>query len=84
MGVNYGDLRMSVLEWVDDVITFAKSTDQQNFALRLVNEFAIKHRLNWGKEKCKVTEANIGPFIKRQWKLRQDEIETCDSYKYSG
>ena len=41
--VLFDSLDMSVLEWVDDVITFAIGEQQQNYTLGKVNEFAEKH-----------------------------------------
>ena len=52
--VDFETLIMSVLEWVDDVITFAIGEEQQQYTLDKVDEFAIKHRLKWGREKCNV------------------------------
>ena len=60
--VEFGELDMSVLEWVDDVITFAIGEEQQEYTLSKVNEFAIKHQLKWGKEKCNVMEVGKGKY----------------------
>ena len=83
-GVTFNDLKMSVLEWVDDVVTFAIGTDQQNRTLGLVNEFALKHKLKWGGDKCKVMEIGNRSFAQKQWKLGNQEISSSDSYKYLG
>ena len=82
--VEFGSLDMSVLEWVDDVITFAIGIEQQEYTLQKVNEFAIKHRLKWGKEKCNVMEIGNGKYTPRKWTLGEEEIESCESYRYLG
>ena len=60
--VIFDSLDMSVLEWVDDVITFAIGQEQQEYTLDKVNEFAVKRRLKWGKEKCNVMEIGHGKY----------------------
>ena len=82
--VIFDSLDMSVLEWVDDVITFAIGEQQQEYTLGKVNEFAVKHRLKWGKEKCNVMEIGHGKYTEKKWLLGEDEIETCETYKYLG
>ena len=82
--VDFETFSMSVLEWVDDVITFAIGEEQQNYTLEKVNEFAVKHRLKWGKEKCKVMEIGTNKYKPKKWILGQEEIDSCESYKYLG
>ena len=84
MGVNFGNLKMSVLEWVDDVVTFAINEDQQNLTLQFVNDFAVKHKLKWGRDKCNVMEVGNGRYNQIKWKLGNLEIDSCDKYKYLG
>ena len=83
-GVMFGNLKMSVLEWVDDVVTFSIGNDQQKRTLGLINEFAIKHKLKWGGDKCKVMEIGNQTFKQKMWKLGNQEISSSDSYKYLG
>ena len=54
MGVTIEDLSISCLEYMDDVNTFAIGYRQQELTLAALNEFALKHQLKWGAEKCKV------------------------------
>ena len=84
LGIKFSDLRMSVLEWVDDVVTFAAGEDQQNHTLQFVNNFAVKHKLKWGREKCNVKKIGHGRYIQEKWMLGQLEIDSCDQYKYLG
>ena len=84
LGVNFGNLKMSVLEWVDDVVTFAINGDQQNQTLQFVNDFAVKHKLKWGKDKCNVMDVGNGRYKQVKWKLGNLEIDSCDQYKYLG
>ena len=52
--------------------------------LEYVDQFAVKHKLKWGNEKCKVMEISTRPCANRTWGLGQQEIESCNSYKYLG
>ena len=84
LGIKFENLRMSVLEWVDDVVTFAAGKEQQNYTLQFVNEFAVKHKLKWGREKCNVMKIGHGKKNQEKWILGQLEIDSCDQYKYLG
>ena len=68
---------------MDDVATFAVGHRQQNKTLNALNEFAIKRKLEWGVEKCKVMEIGSGKK-KGDWKLGTKSIESCQTYKYLG
>ena len=83
-GMYFNDQKMSVLEWVDDVITFAIGKEQQNLTLDYVDEFATKHKLKWGKEKCNVMEIGRNAYKKSNWMLGELEISSCETYKYLG
>ena len=48
------EFQIPVLLWVDDVLTIAIGTISQKKTLSQVDDFAKKHKLRWGKEKCKV------------------------------
>ena len=80
------DLLIVVLLWVDDVLTCAVGEDEQENILKRVDEFAKKHRLQWGQAKCNVMR--IGVHNKSQekkiWKLGSMTIDETTSYKYLG
>ena len=84
LGILINELHLPVLEWVDDVVTFAEGQNQQSITLKCVDTFAVKHKLKWGKEKCKVMEIGSGSITPRTWMLGQQEIESCETYKYLG
>ena len=84
LGITINELHLPILEWVDDVVTFAEGQNQQNITLKCVDTFAVKHKLKWGKEKCKVMEIGSGSVTPRTWMLGQEEIESCETYKYLG
>ena len=81
-----GGLTINTLLWVDDVLTIAKDEPSQVKTLEIVNEFAIKHKLKWGQEKCKVMR--IGEHGKktkeRQWDLGSMRIDETKEYRYLG
>ena len=83
-GVNCGALKIALLEWVDDVTTFAIGSEQQQCTLAQVNEFAVKHKLKWGREKCNVMPVGSGKYVQREWNLGKMKIDTCTEYKYLG
>ena len=84
LGIMVEDLSMALLEWVDDVVTFAIGEDQQNYTLRRVDEFATKHKLKWGREKCKVMEVGNRKYQEKGWNLGKLRIDSCTEYKYLG
>ena len=84
MGVEFDGLHMSLLEWVDDVVTFAVGENQQTHTLEQVNEFAVKHKLKWGRDKCNVMDVGNGKYNRRSWDLGKVTIDSCTEYKYLG
>ena len=84
IGVLFEELRIALLEWVDDVVTFAVGSEQQNLTLACVDEFAVKHKLKWGKDKCNVMQVGSGEYSKTKWNLGKLEIDSCMEYKYLG
>ena len=79
-------LSIAVLLWVDDVLSFATGEDEQEEILMKVDEFARKHKLQWGHAKCKIMR--IGAHKKNQnekkWNLGKMQIEETKTYKYLG
>merc|ERR1711990_821714 len=52
--------------------------------LQQVNEFAIKHKMEWGADKCKVLEIGRHKNPKKQWSLGEKTIDGEKEYKYLG
>ena len=77
-------LRIIYLLWVDDVVSFAEGEDQQHQTLRTVHDFAVRHKLKWGIDKCKVMEIGNNAYTEKKWPLGNEEIVTCDHYRYLG
>ena len=79
-------LQIVVLLWVDDVLSFAVGEKEQQEILKKVDEFATKHRLQWGHAKCNIMK--VGEHNKNQskniWKLGHMQIEETTAYKYLG
>ena len=83
-GVKFEELVIALLEWVDDVATFAIGSEQQKQTMAHVNDFAVRHKLKWGKEKCKVMEVGNGGYVNKEWDLGKMKIDSCTDYKYLG
>ena len=81
---NDTNLKIAGLVYVDDATTFATNYQQQEKTLQYVNEFAIKHQLEWGEDKCKVMEVGRHKEEKTEWKLGEKTITNCKKYKYLG
>ena len=78
-------LRIPVLLWVDDVLSSAVSEKEQEEILQKVDEFAIKHKLQWGHAKCKVMRVGVHKKSnKRTWNLGTMQVEETTTYKYLG
>ena len=86
MGFNLSEtLRIVVLLWVDDVLSFAVGEDEQKEILKMVDEFAIKHKLQWGHSKCNVMR--VGSHrndANKTWNLGSMEIKETSTYRYLG
>ena len=78
------ELVIALLEWVDDVVTFAIGRNQQIQTMAHVNEFAVKHKLKWGRDKCNVMEVGTKKYNEKKWQLGNLEIDSCSEYKYLG
>ena len=83
-GLAIGQERIPALLFMDDVLSIAEGYEQQIAALEIVNEFGLKHQLEWGIEKCKVMELGADKRQKKVWNLGKEVIENCDTYKYLG
>ena len=55
-GILLGEQKIAGLAFVDDEVTLANGYSQQEKTLKVVNEFSVKHQLEWGESKCKVME----------------------------
>ena len=84
IGIKFGNLNLTCLEYVDDVSTLAIGYKQQQLTLKAVNDFAIKRQLEWGVNKCKVMEIGTHKERKKNWKLGEKVIGNCETYKYLG
>ena len=84
VGVRIENLLLAALEWVDDVVTFAVGDEQQKLTMNHVDQFAVKHKLKWGRDKCNVMEVTSGKHTERKWNLGNLEIDSCTQYKYLG
>ena len=84
MGITIGNSTIPSLLFVDDNVLFAEGEVQQEATLNNVNEFAAKHKIEWGTPKCKTMEIGNHKEERSVWKLGEKEIEKCSEYKYLG
>jgi predicted nucleic acid-binding protein len=84
MGINVANIKIGSLLWVDDVITFAEGEEQQNKTLHKTDEFATKHKLEWGQSKCGVMKIGQRNALRKEWDLGEKKIAVVDSYRYLG
>ena len=78
------EFSIAVLLWVDDVVSGTEGTKKQQNILERINEFAIKHKLKWGREKCRVMKVGKHKNEQNEWKMGEMVIDECTSYKYLG
>ena len=84
MGIEVGPSRIPSMLYMDDAMTFAEDYQQQEKTLKEVNTFAKKHKLEWGRDKCKVMEVGSHKEKRETWMLGDKEIEKCENNKYLG
>ena len=80
------NLLIAVLLWVDDVVSCAVGVDAQKEILQVISDFAIKHKITWGQEKCKVMRVGKHKDTKKgqEWQAGDLSIQETDKYKYLG
>ena len=78
------DLSIATLLWVDDVVSCTEGSNNQHKVLQIINEFAVKHKLQWGSEKCQVMKVGKHPDETDEWTLGNMTIHKTDAYKYLG
>ena len=84
LGIDIGGVKIPSLLFVDDNVSFAEGYEQQQVILDSVNEFAVKHKIEWGASKCKTMEIGNHKEKRTTWKLGNKEIEKCSTYRYLG
>ena len=84
LGISIANTVIQALIFVDDMITFAEGDPQQQLTLKFADTFAQKHKLQWGKEKCKTMTIGGSKKQEKEWKLGADKIGACHEYKYLG
>ena len=75
---------IAVLLWVDDVVSCAEGNTNQEKMLQSVAEFAVKHKLQWSANKCKVMRVGRHKEKPKEWQLGHLTIQEASSYKYLG
>ena len=78
------NLTVGCLLWVDDVVSCVEGKPNQEKMLNKIADFATKHKLRWGAEKCKVMRVGKKEGDEQKWKLGPLDIEESDTYKYLG
>ena len=73
------DLKIGTLLWVDDVVSMAEGRRNQIEMLKRVDEFACRHKLQWGRDKCKVIKVGKVKDKTKNWKLGPITIQTAES-----
>ena len=72
------------LLWVDDVISCAEGKANQTSMMKDIDDFAVKHKLEWSDSKCKVMRVGTHKDQPTIWKLGEKHIEEAVKYKYLG
>lgn len=84
LGVTIQNQKINSFLWVDDVATVAECSKQQEKTLEFTNNFAIRHKLEWGIDKCNVLEIGNKKISRKEWNLGEEKIQTVENYKYLG
>ena len=56
LGIQIMSQTIPALLFMDDLTTIAEGYEQEQKTLDAVNNFGIKHKIEWGQDKCKVME----------------------------
>ena len=83
-GIHVDGVKIPALLLMDDLVSFSEGYDCQSKTLGVINEFGLKHKIEWGAEKCKVMELGTHKERIKEWELGEKTITTCKSYKHLG
>ena len=56
LGIQINNQSIPALIFMDDLVSLAEGYIQEAKTLEAVHNFGLKHRVEWGEEKCKVME----------------------------
>ena len=84
LGIRVGRENIPAMLYMDDAVTYAEGYGQQEETLDNINEFSIKHKLEWGPDKCKTMEIGAHKEKRSSWMLGSKTIDKCENYKYLG
>ena len=84
IGIKIGNQNIPALIFMDDLGSMAEGYEQQERTLQAIHEFGVRHKVEWGQEKCKVMEIGTHKEKRKQWNLGEKTIDNCNSYKYLG
>ena len=76
--------KIPALLWVDDVVSCTEGKTNQKNVLHEIDDFAVKHKLEWGAHKCKVMKVGKHKEQPTNWKLGNMYIEETKQYRYLG
>ena len=76
--------KIPVLLWVDDVVSFAEGKEDQMNMLNDVDDFAVRHKLEWSTAKCKIMRTGKHTSESSDWKLGDNFIQETTQYRYLG
>ena len=78
------DFMIAVLLWVDDVLSCVDGLENQMEILNIINEFALKHKIKWGQDKCRVMKVGRHDDKQHEWKVGEMVIQDTNKYRYLG
>ena len=84
LGIKIEEQNIPALVFMDDLTSLAEGYQQEEKTLESIHNFGIRHKIEWGENKCKVMEVGSHKEKKKEWKLGDKIIENCKTYKYLG
>ena len=76
--------RIPVFLWVDDVVSCVEGKEEQKSILNDIDDFAVRHKLEWSGAKCKVMRVGRHKDEPSEWKLGNNYIQETTQYRYLG
>ena len=78
------DFIIAVLLWVDDIVSCAEGTEDQKEMLLKIHQFATKHKIKWGQDKCSVMRVGKHKDKETEWKIGDMNIKESKKNKHLG
>ena len=67
LGITVNEHKIPALLFMDDLTSLAEGYKNKEGTLKAIHEFGIRHKIEWGEDKCKVMEIGKHKEMRSEW-----------------